>query len=261
MIDEQAADRIAEKSVGDEKEPTAAEMRELRRDAVLLPQAEAAAEDFPSLRNISAGFIFGGMIRPIEPARSEYVALAMPSDSDREFLAVAQWNLAWEAAQFRRRFFDLDGLPEPMAKIAELGDVNVSFVPRTSSRYFEYAPLFHLLPKRVLTMFGLPLLRGGLWPYTSDLGGIEDFLPADFEVRLARAWAWTVWPHLVSGSKMKAFSANDPVRLLAHNLDFWVPAVTAAVRPRQRRGRQDRACRDAPRKTTAEATPGRGPHS
>ncbi|MFD9701274.1 hypothetical protein [Lentzea sp. NPDC059081] len=78
-------------------------------------------------------------------------------------------------------------------------------------------------------MFGLPLLRGGQWPFMADWSGIDDFLPPDFEERLARAWAWTVWPHLVSGSKMEAFSADAPIRLLAHNLDFWVPAVTATI--------------------------------
>jgi hypothetical protein len=83
-------------------------------------------------------------------------------------------------------------------------------------------------------MFGLPLLRGGQWPFMADWAGIDDFLPPDFEARLARAWAWTVWPHLMSGSKMKAFSADDPIRLLAHNLDFWVPAVTATIQDRLR---------------------------
>ena len=38
----------------------------------------------------------------------------------------------------------------------------------------------------------------------------------------------------MSGSKMKAFSADDPIRLLAHNLDFWVPAVTATIQDRLR---------------------------
>jgi hypothetical protein len=55
--------------------------------------------------------------------------------------------MLWEAAQFRRRFFDLDDLPGQMAEIADLGGVNVTFVPRTRARYFEYALLFHLLPK------------------------------------------------------------------------------------------------------------------
>jgi hypothetical protein len=145
-----------------------------------------------------------------------------------------QWNMLWEAAQFRRRFFDLEDLPEQMAKIADLGDVNVTFVPRTRARYFEYAPLLHLLPKRVLDLFGLPLLRGGQWPFMADWAGIDNFLPPDFEARLARAWAWTVWPHLMSGSKMKAFSADDPIRLLAHNLDLWVLAVTATIQDRLR---------------------------
>ena len=72
-----------------------------------------------------------------------------------------------------------------MAKIADLGDVNVTFVPRTRARYFAYAPLLHLLPK--------PLLRGGQWPFMADRAGIDNFLPPDFEARLARAWAWTVW--------------------------------------------------------------------
>jgi hypothetical protein len=36
----------------------------------------------------------------------------------------------------------------------------------------------------------------------------------------------------MSGSKMRAFSADDAIRLLAHNLDFWVPAVTATIQDR-----------------------------
>ncbi|WP_049803326.1 hypothetical protein [Pseudonocardia dioxanivorans] len=234
QIDERPAQRHAEDRVSDEREPTAAEILEWRRDGVFLPDGKATPEEFPSLKNMSAGFLFNGVLRPLEPAPPEYVALPM-ARSDMELVgAVGQWNMLWESAQFRRRFFDMDDLPKPMAKIADLGDVNVTFVPRTRARYFEYAPLFHLLPKRVLDMFGLPLLRGGQWPFMADWAGIDDFLPTDFEARLASAWAWTVWPHLMSGSKMKAFSADDPIRLLAHNLDFWVPAVTATIQDRLR---------------------------
>jgi hypothetical protein len=238
QIDERTGHSVGQQmvdgEVSGEQEPTPAEVLEWRRDDVFLPEADACPEEYPHLRNISAGFIFGGVVRPLEPAPPEYVTLPAAYTSPEEFLAIAQWNMLWEAAQFRRRFFDLDDLPEPMAKIADLGDVNVTFVSRTRARYFEYAPLFHLLPKRVLDMFELPLLRGGQWPFMADWSGIDDFLPPDFEARLARAWAWTVWPHLVSGSKMKAFSADDPIRLLAHNLDFWVPAVTATIQERLR---------------------------
>jgi hypothetical protein len=239
QINEQTDQRterpMAKNDVSDEREPTAAELLAWRRNNVFLPEVEATPEEFPCLQNVSAGFLFGGVIRPLEPARPEYVALAMPQTSDQKLVAaVGQWNMLWEAAQFRRRFFDLDDLPEPMSKIADLGDVNVTLVPRTWSRYFEYAPLLHLLPKRVLDMFGLPTLRRGQWPFLIDYTGIDEFMPPDFDARLARAWASTVWPHLMSGSRMNAFSADDPIRLLAHNLDFWVPAVTATIQNRLR---------------------------
>lgn len=35
--------------------------------------------------------------------------------------------------------------------------------------------------------------------------------------------------HLNSGSGLAAFSSDDPIKLLAHNLDFWVPAITEVI--------------------------------
>jgi hypothetical protein len=49
--------------VSADREPTAAEVLEWRRDDVVFPEAQATTEEFPSLRNISAGFIFGGVVR------------------------------------------------------------------------------------------------------------------------------------------------------------------------------------------------------
>ncbi|MGW5515358.1 sigma-70 family RNA polymerase sigma factor [Nocardia africana] len=223
---------------GDQEEapPSAAEVLAWRRDSVFLPEAEATPEEFPTLHNLSAGHIYKRVVRPVESEPPEYATITIesPGRDPKPAVLLSQWNMAWESAQFRRRYFDLDDLPPKMAKIAELGDVNVTFVPRTRSRYFEYAPLYHLLPKHTLDRFGLPILRRGLWPFITDHGGIDDFLAPDFEARLARAWAATVWPHLVSGSKMKGFTAEDPIRLLAHNLDFWVPAVTSVVQNRLR---------------------------
>lgn len=220
-------------------EPTAAERLQWRREAVYMGDDDTDPDEYPSLRNMSAGFMFSGVVRPLEPTQPEYATIALEpglgsEENSKALVAVCNWNLLWEAGQFRRRFFDLDELPEPMAAIADLGDVNITFVPRTRSRYFEYAPLLHLLPRRSLETFGLPVLRPGLWPFMADNAGIDDFLPADFETRLSRAWAWTVWRHLESGSKMRAFTRDDPIKLLAHNLDFWVPAVTATIQDRLR---------------------------
>jgi hypothetical protein len=213
----------------DKTEPTAEEVEKFHRDSLIIPTGEIDPNDFPRLSNMSAGFLYQAIIRPQVPERPEYVALRMGHDALEMASAVGMWNMVWESAQIRRRYFDMDNLPKPMQRIADLGDVNVSFVARTKSRYFEYAPLVHLLPQATLERFGIPLLRAGTWPYMGDRGGLDRYLPTDFEQRLSRAWAATVWPHLISGSPMRAFSKDDPIRLLSHNLDFWIPAVTEVV--------------------------------
>jgi hypothetical protein len=215
----------------DEQEPTYAEIEAFRRDRVLLNKEQATPERYPRMFNVSAGFLYRAIVRPESPEPPEYVTIPQ-RDSDRvEFeVAMARWNQLWEAAQFRRRFFDdSDELPPKMQRIADRGDLNVVFVPRTQTRYYEHAPLFHLLPREVLQRFGLPVLQPGQWPLTSPSVFVDDFLPTDFERRLERAWAATVWRNLVSGSPMTAFSKDEPIRLLAHNLDFWLPPVCAVM--------------------------------
>lgn len=213
----------------DEREPTAAEHEAWQRANTFLPADEATSEAFPSLRNISAGMLFGGVIRPVEPELPDYVAIEMDHPDLEMAGVVGRWNMLWEAGQFRRRFFDEDEMPAPIAKLADLGDINTILVPRSASRYFEYEPLYHLLAKSTLDRFGLPLLRGGQWPFLADHSNVDCFLAPDFGERLAKAWAWTVWPHLNSGSRLSAFTKDDPIRLLAHNLDFWVPPVTDVI--------------------------------
>lgn len=208
-------------------EPDVAESDESRRTTLFARADEISPDDFPALKNVSAAFLFAGVVKPDEPARPEYVAIPM-ANSLALAGVVGQWNLLWEAGQFRRRFFDEDELPEPLRRIADRGDVNVSLVPRTVSRYFEYAPLMHLLPESTLQRFNLPTLRAGTWPYIADWG-YDALLPADFASRLSAAWAFTVWPYLNSGSRMSAFLDHEPIRLLSHNLDYWVPAVTEVI--------------------------------
>ena len=48
-------------------------------------------------------------------------------------------------------------------------------------------------------------------------------------VRAVLTGASAVWRHLSPGSPLGAFTRSDPIRLLAHNLDFWVPPVTAVM--------------------------------
>ncbi|QQM22014.1 sigma-70 family RNA polymerase sigma factor [Rhodococcus sp. P-2] len=213
----------------EDREPTAAEIEAWQREELFIPADETTVGTYPRISNMSAGFIYNGIIRPEQPETPEYVTIPMKSSSVELDVAVSRWNMLWESAQFRRRFFDSDELPGKLGELAELGDVNLLLVPRTATRYFEYAPLLHLLSRRTLEHFGLPLLRMGQWPFLIERANIDKYLPHDFERRLSRAWAWEVWPHLNSGSGLRAFSEDDPIRLLAHNLDFWVPPVTSII--------------------------------
>ena len=118
--------------------------------------------------------------RALEPVPPEYVTLPLEgniSDSGH-LVAVAKWNLLWESAQFRRRYFDEDELSAEVAQIADRGDVNVTFVPRTSTRYYEYAPIYHLLSRSQAERHSLPLIRGGIWPHTVGVGQPDRYLPS-----------------------------------------------------------------------------------
>jgi hypothetical protein len=214
----------------DDDELTAAELDAWEREQILEDPARVMSDDFPRLHNLSAAFLYEKVLRADVPDRPEYVTVPMTRSSSVKLkLAVSEWNIHWEAAQFRRRMFDHRDLPARLERLADLGDVNMYFVPRTRSRYYEYAPLYHLLPPTTLSRFGLPLLRGGQWPFMMENAAVDRFLPDDFEARLGRAWAGAVWRHLVPGSRMAGFTGSDPIRLLAHNLDFWLPAVGEVI--------------------------------
>ena len=214
-----------------DRELTEAEIEAFDR-ADYLASSTASADEYPRLWNVSAGMIYQRVLRTLEPSSPEYVAVPLPHYGRTNVqleLAIAQWNMMWEAAQFRRLAFSEEELPPELCQIADRGDVNVVFVPKTASRYYEYAPLFHLLPRSTVDRHGLPLLRSGQWPYLAERGWVGRYLPSDFTARLERAWAWAVWKHLMPGSPLSAFSGTDPIRLLAHNLDFWIPPVTAVI--------------------------------
>jgi hypothetical protein len=223
-----------------------------RRDVLLNPSEDLASPDsYPRMWNMSAGMaFFQAVIRPDTPDRPEYVGVPMPSRTTTDpdvyaarIFAVARWNALWEAAQFRRRFFhddtdtdadDFAKLPPDLARIADLGDNNIVFIPRTQTHYYDYAPLFHLLPRATLDRYGLPILTGGQWPFWAELTNPDPYLPADFSQRLSRAWGSTIWRHLMPGSPQIAFTKDDPIRILAHNLDFWIPAVNEAMEDEMR---------------------------
>ncbi len=64
--------------------------------------------------------------------------------------------------------------------------------------------------------FGLRA-AGCVWPFMADYGGIDDFHPPTSRDRLSvrgRRRCGATWS---AGSKMRAFTRDDPIKLLAHN--------------------------------------------
>jgi hypothetical protein len=221
--------------VSDQLVPSKQEIETILRGRVLLhPEHEDAGRDqYPRLWSLSAGKIFWkNLISPDAEAPPEYVKVPMRSGqraADRHFtLVLALWNMLWDKPLARRRLFGKMKLPTPLQEVADRGDFNVMFIPRTKSRYHEYMPLFHLLPRVIVERYGLPLLPGGQWPPLAQIQ-VDTYLPIDFETRLSRAWAATVWRHLMPGSPMSGFTTSEPIRLLAHNLDFWIPSATEVI--------------------------------
>jgi hypothetical protein len=163
----------------DDRELTEAEIEAFERDN-FLEDPGVSADQYPRLWNVSAGMIYQRVVRALGPSPPEYVTVSLPrwGRTDVELsVAIAEWNMLWEAAQYRRRIFSEEQLPPQLREIADRGDVNVVFVPRTASRYYEYAPLFHLLPRATVERHDLPLLRGGQWPYLAEMGWIGRHVP------------------------------------------------------------------------------------
>ena len=80
-----------------------------------------------------------------------------------------------------------------------------------------------------------PFFLRGIWPVSLAYSD-ERFsqLPVDFEDRLSRAFAHHIWPLLIKNSPVSAFSLRDPLVVLSHNLDFWLPYLYRVIEDRLR---------------------------
>lgn len=202
---------------------------------------EVTPEFFPALRNISAAFLFQFLPIPKTRTIPEFVYVPIRKLVDfRRTGVIAEWNLAWESGVLRHDMFKGKGRSRPrygygwLERFPAGHDLRlVPLVGRT--RYQGYAPLYHLLPKGTLERFGLPLLKAGLWPFGWPSESLDRVLPADADFRLAQAVQYHFWPFLSPGSSPSAFSRNEPIRTLAHNLDFWLPYADLVAQDRMRR--------------------------
>jgi hypothetical protein len=195
---------------------------------------------YPELSTLSPAFVYQFTPVAKQPISPEVVFIPRASRFRRlETVGVlASWNHLWEAAQYRKHAFMKTQLEEYFGEfgrwLERLPEVNIYLVAETETRYDAYAPLYHLLPKRLLDRHALPAIKRTVWPVNATGAWNDEVLPADFMNRLSSAFGEHVWRYLDSGSGMRAFSSTEPIVLLSHNLDFWLPHAITAIEKRMR---------------------------
>lgn len=208
---------------------------------------ETFPENFPELGNISAGLLhcFDFIPRAAEeyPPELVYIPLDVtksPVNKQRLLteLVITQWNAAWEAGHLRSHFIPeviKTGFPKKLRWLTKYQKVNLYLIPDDGRTNFEaFAPLYHLLPLRIVQQFGLPALKRGLWPPSMHNDVLNSHAKNDFGERLSKAFARHIWSLIDSGSKINAFSTNDSLVVLTHNLNYWLPCIYKLAEERLR---------------------------
>lgn len=209
--------------------------------------ADNEIDEYPQLYNLSAAFLYRFLPRPIERKEPEFLYFPNKSNSSKIAVLISEWNFAWEAGQLRKDIVDLNrfssiddevllvrqNLSKVKSVLKHLNNQNIYLIPDTKNRFEAYIPLYSLLPAKTLKRFGLPLLKRPIWP-ANGIHPENLSLPNDFKLRLERAFASYIWPYINSGSPLHAFEKDEPIKLLTHNLDFWLPHITSVVEDRLR---------------------------
>lgn len=197
--------------------------------------SELNKERFPAIGNLPSGVFFQFVPCPDTTHSPEFVHIPLDENGpphSEETVTLMEWNLLWEAGHIRPQFFE-SRLPERLRWLDKYEGHNIYLIPRfPTNRYYAYSSLFHLLPQRTLRHFGLPLLRKGLWPNSYPDNRLGRFLPPNFDSLLEKAFAAHVWPIISPGSKLCAFGKSDPIKILAHNPDFWLPYIYKTIENR-----------------------------
>ena len=185
------------------------------------------------MRAISSWLLFFPRVLVYQgpPSPLEFVTFKVPrarsfdEESCSVLVKLTEWNAQWEAGPYRA--FDIDDLPQPLAFLRDLETeenptTDIVLIPDDGNLYHRWGPLYHLLPRRTVERFGLPLIHRGVWPVMGSAWSRERIGPTQ-EDALARAVAQHLWLHGLGKPKspLGAFSKDDPLQLLSHDLGFW----------------------------------------
>ena len=208
----------------------------------IVPYSELDPEFFPELGSSSPAHLYRFIPVPNNPAPPEvvYVSPPRPRESHAAFVGtLASWNLLWETGGLQQDLLK-DDFPDWPASLKWLFErkyrgKNIRLVSLTKLRWGAYDPIYRLLPRDILRRHELPALRRGLWPHHPwNETPIEQALPVDFKERISQAFASHIWKLINPRAPKRSFSKEEPIHLLAHNLDFWIPYVELMAQERAR---------------------------
>jgi hypothetical protein len=193
---------------------------------------------FPGLNNRTSAHIVDFAFHPVERPLPEFVYVPFqknrdPDNPSDEDVIVYNWDTEWEIGQMRSKIYK-HHYPPSLAWLNNYRDANLYLLPDSRPRYEAYAPLYHLLPARAVIHFGLPIFGIGAWPITTYSKWWLSILTQDFEEQLSLAFANHIWPLLNPHSPKFFFSKDDPIVILSHNLDYWLPYAYQMIENRVR---------------------------
>ena len=219
-------------------------MKKYDVETLKVAQEEIATGDrldptvYPRMGNLSARHFFRFVPCPLKKKRPEFIYIPLDFEKEtrdatlKKQLFITDWNLLWEAGHLRPDFFN-EKIPAGLSWVEKYRNKNIYLLPDTGMpRYEAYVPLFHLLPQAILRQFNLPLFKAALWPPAMHHHLREPFIKSNFEDQLSKAFSCYIWPLLNSSSKRRAFSKDDPLVTLSHNLDYWLPFIYAVAEKR-----------------------------
>ena len=206
------------------------------------PPPPSSPDEFPTMRALSAGLLGFRRVAVYQgtPLPLEFVSFDMPrersfnEENASVMLKVTDWNLQWEAGPYRA--LDADDLPQALSFLRALEAVgtaptsDIVLIPREHDNiYHRWAPLYHLLPRRQVVSAGLPLIHRGMWPVMGV--GRSAIRPSQTGL-LEHVFAQHLWSHGLGRPKapLAAFSKDDSLRLLSHDLGFWRSHFEALMR-------------------------------
>jgi hypothetical protein len=208
------------------------------RESEIYHPKDINRDDYPCLQNLSPAFTFRFLPIPNENKSPEFVFVNF--DNQKEFNTIevsgliTYWNQAWESGHLRYSLFE-EEFNKSFAWLSKYSDSNIYLIPYLkSNNYYAYQHLLNLIPAKTRIVNGLPLFKKGIWPSELNKWYLNDLLPSNFDYKLSNAFSFHIWPLLNNSSRINAFSDDDPIKLISHNLNYWVPYLNDLIEERLR---------------------------